>query len=103
MCKIIFLTFPRFLRPILAIISTKADRGRDLHLHKFIFITVSANLHKLELKFALKFNKVPRVGKIYYGLEYVFYRYRHRWGVIKGRRYGRTRRILRAIFAAKRL
>ena len=34
-------------------------------MHKFIFITVSANLHKPELKFALKFDEVPRVGKFY--------------------------------------
>ncbi|MFC2750276.1 MAG: hypothetical protein ACFN38_04055 [Campylobacter sp.] len=47
----------------MAIISTKADRGRDLRLHKFIFITVFANLPKPELKFALEFNEVPRVGK----------------------------------------
>ena len=84
----IFSNFPSFLRLILAIISTRADRGRDLRLHKFIFITVSANLHKLELKFALKFDEVPRAGKIFYGSKYAFYRYRHRWGVIKGRRYG---------------
>ena len=47
----------------MAIITTKADRGRDLRLHKFIFITVFANLHEPEHKFALEFNEVSRVGK----------------------------------------
>ena len=47
----------------MTIVSTKADRGRDLRLHKFIFITVFANLPKLEPKFVLEFNEVPRVGK----------------------------------------